>query len=117
MSGLPSLRAFGAFGLAAVLLLLLVTPLCAAEFCPMDAAERAAGCEPLGRDCCQPQGERTSSAPLQVMPLVPLALRLVLASQDAAEAALAIGRPFAEPAAPAILQGVGLYTFLAVFLI
>ena len=115
MSGLSPLRALGAVGLAGALLLLLVTPLCAAEFCPMDAAERAAGCEPLGRDCCQPQGERTASAPLQAMPPVALALPLNVA-REAAEAALA-EHPFEEPAAPAIVQGVGLYTLLAVFLI
>jgi hypothetical protein len=116
MSGFPTLRAFAALGLAGALLLLLLTPLCAAEYCPMDKETRKAGCEPLGNDCCQPQGERTAASPLQVMPPVPLASPVTLALRDAAEAALPMLRAD-EPALPAILQRVGLHTFLAVFLI
>lgn len=110
------LRAFAALGMVGALLLLLLTPLCAAEFCPMDKEAREAGCEPLGQDCCQPKGERTAASPVQLMPLVPLASPVNLAMRDAAEAALP-DVPSEEPAAPAILQGVGLHTFLAVFLI
>jgi hypothetical protein len=116
MSGHRTLRALAALGMAGALLLLLLTPLCAAEYCPMDKETREAGCEPLGQDCCQPQGERAAASPLQVVPLVPLASVFTLAMRDAAEAALP-GHPSEEPAAPAILQGIGLHAFLAVFLI
>ena len=116
MSGFRTLRAFAALGMVGALLLLLLTPLCAAEFCPMDKEAREAGCEPLGHDCCQPQGERTASSPVQVMPPVPLASPVTLSMRDAAEAALP-DLPSEEPAVSAILQGVGLYAFLAVFLI
>lgn len=116
MSGLRAPRAFAALGMVGALLLLLLTPLCAAEYCPMDKETRESGCEPLGHDCCQPQGERTAASPLQVMPLVPLASPVTLAMRDAAEAALPQFLA-EEPAPPAILQRVGLHTFLAVFLI
>ncbi|HEX9945693.1 MAG TPA: hypothetical protein VGG03_27100 [Thermoanaerobaculia bacterium] len=110
------LRTFAALGLTGVLLLLLATPLCAAEFCPMGEKARAAGCKPLGHDCCQTQGERTAPSPLQVMPPAPLPSSLGFALAAAAEPALP--EPSSEELAPpAILQGVGLYTFFAVFLI
>lgn len=116
MSGFRTLRALAALGMAGALVLLLLTPLCAAQFCPMDKETREAGCEPLGHDCCQPQGEQTAPSPLQVMPPVPLSLPLGAVMTAAAEAALS-EFPAEEPAPPAVLQGIGLYAFLAVFLI
>jgi hypothetical protein len=109
------LRAFAAFGLTGALLLLLITPLCAAEVCPMDATARRMGCKPLASDCCQTHGERTAPSPHQVMPLAPFSSPL--------GSIVAMAEPLlAEPSweelePPAILQGIGLHTLLSVFLI
>jgi len=70
-------------------------------------------CRSLGSDCCQPAGERTAHAPVQAPPPAP--------ASSLSEAAFLSPAPehcSPEPsAAPAILQGVGLHTLLAVFLI
>lgn len=116
MRDLRTFRAFAALGLAGAMLLLLTTPLCAAEFCPMGERARAAACRPLESDCCQTHGERTASSPLQVMPPAPLASPFGSAVTVVAERALPVSS-MDELAPPAILQNVGLHTFLAVFLI
>lgn len=109
------LRVFGAFGLTGAMLLLLLTPLCAAEVCPMDETARRMGCKPLASDCCQTHGERNAPSPHQVLPPT------LLASPSGSNVAMA--EPLlAEPAweelePPAVLQGIGLYTLLSVFLI
>jgi hypothetical protein len=113
MSGL---RAFVALGLAGAMLLLLTTPLCAAEVCPMGKKARMAACKPLESDCCQTHGERTVSSPLQVMPLAPLASPFGSTVTVVTDRALPVSS-LEEIAPPAILQDVGLHTFLAVFLI
>jgi hypothetical protein len=115
MSGVRTLRAFVALGLAGAMLLLLTTPLCAAEVCPMGKA-RTVACKPLESDCCQTHGERTASSSLQVMPTTPLVSPFGSAVTAAAERALPDSF-LEEIAPPAILQNVGLHTFLAVFLI
>lgn len=98
------------------MILLLTTPLCAAEFCPMDGRARMAACRPLESDCCQTHGERTASSPLQVMPPAPLTSPFGSAVTAVAERALPVSS-LEELAPPAILQHVGLHTFLSVFLI
>jgi hypothetical protein len=99
------------------LLLLLVTPLCNADSCPMgDGAERM-GCAPLERDCCQTQGNHAPASLVQVPPPAPAALPA--GSAKVAAEPLPVTESFWRELAllPAILQGVGLHTFLDVFLI
>jgi uncharacterized protein (DUF2345 family) len=110
-------RAVAVLVVASLLLAFLGTPVCFSSACPMSGAERAA-CKAMGRECCGTQGGQVSHAPV--------APALVLA---AAPAGLALAAPAAETAAfanlsrrgiaaaPAILQGVGLFTFFDVFLI
>ena len=112
MLRLASLRSPVAFATIGVLALLLRTPLCAPEVCSMDQAAMAAACSRLGSDCCHPTGQ--THAPVQVPPPAPLPS--IVSAAVAAGPAPVHGCP--EPsAAPAILQGVGLHTLLAVFLI
>lgn len=109
-------RAAAALTVAALLVSFLGLPVCFSSACPMSGAERAA-CKAMGRECCGTKGGQVSHAPV--------APSLVLA---AAPAALALAAPAAKTAAfadfsrevdaaPAILQGVGLFTLFDVFLI
>lgn len=112
------LRACAAFGLTGGLLLLLITPLCAAEVCPMDETARRMGCKPLASDCCQTHGERAAASQHQVTPLAPLS-----SPPGSAMAIMAMAEPlltvlsWQELAPTAALQGIGLHTLLSVFLI
>lgn len=110
------LRASAALTVTALLIPFLGTPVCFSSACPMSGAEREA-CKAMGRECCGTQGGQVSHAPAAPV--------LVLA---AVPAALALAAPAVEPAsfadlsgtiaaAPAILQGVGLFTLFDVFLI
>jgi hypothetical protein len=86
----------------------------------MGESARRAGCEPLGHDCCQTDGERAAPSLHQVVPpLAPLSSPLgwnVAAMAMAAESLLP-EPSWEELESPALLQGIGLYTFLSVFLI
>ena len=116
MAHLPRLRNVLAFGMIGILALLLRTPLCSPKVCSMSRAKMAA-CEALGGDCCQAGGLRAShsSVPAQVQAPPPGSASL---PAEEASASPSQERGLREPlAAPAILQGVGLYTLLAVFLI
>jgi hypothetical protein len=107
------LRSLAAIATIGALALLLHTPLCAPEVCSMGVARLSGACHPLGSDCCQTAGQRSLHAPVQVPPPAPISF---LSEANAAGPVLELGSP--EPsAAPAILQGVGLHTLLAVFLI
>lgn len=110
-------RAFPALFALAGLLLLFVTPLCGTDSCPMGAAAERMGCKPLEGDCCQTQGNPVPVSLAQVTPPAPAALPA--GSGLAAAKPLPVPEPFWRELAilPAILQGVGLYTFLDVFLI
>lgn len=110
-------RAFPALFVLAGLLLLLVTPLCGTDSCPMGAAAERMGCEPLEKDCCQPPGNHAPVSLAQVTPPAPAALPA--GSAMAAIEPLPVPESFWRELAllPAILQGVGLHTFLDVFLI
>jgi hypothetical protein len=95
------------------LLLLAGAPVCESDSCPMSGFERAR-CRAMGLDCCQAKGGAVSH-PSPVAPALDAVLApggvLAIGSRDwdaAASAALPI-------AAPAVLQGVGLFTLLAVF--
>jgi hypothetical protein len=106
------LRAVAALFLAVGLVALLGTPLCFSAACPMSAANRQA-CKAMGRECCGNRAGQLSHAPAApAPPLVSPALPS-LAPPRAVPAAFAHA-----PVAPAaILQGVGLFTLFAVFLI
>jgi hypothetical protein len=99
------------------LLLFLVTPLCGTDSCPMGAAAERMGCSPLEGDCCQTQGHQVPASLAQVPP--PTASTLPAGLGMVAAEPLQVPEPFWREIAllPAILQGVGLHTFLDVFLI
>ncbi|HKV06993.1 MAG TPA: hypothetical protein VJ725_02575 [Thermoanaerobaculia bacterium] len=111
------LRAFLTVLAIAGLLLVLVTPLCGTDSCPMGAAAERMGCSPLEEDCCKTQGHQVPASLAQVPPPAPAALPA--GSELAAAAPLPVPESFWREVAllPAILQGVGLHTFLDVFLI
>ena len=116
MAYLPGLRHFLAIATIGVLAFLLQTPLCAPKVCSMSGA-RMAACEAMGGDCCQGAGAQMpqSSAPAQAQAPPPGPVSLVAGEVSASRARV---RGFGEPfAAPAILQGIGLHTLFAVFLI
>jgi hypothetical protein len=109
------LRVSAALTVAALLIPFLGAPVCFSSACPMSGAERAA-CKAMGRECCGTQGGQVSHAPV--------APTLVLAAVPGAQA---IAAPAVETAAldgssrsvaaPAVTQGIGLFTLFAAFLI
>jgi hypothetical protein len=109
-------RAAAALAVAALLIAFLGVPVCFSSACPMSGAERAA-CKAMGRECCGTKGGQVSHAPVApALVLVAAPVALVLAAPAAATAVFAgLAREIA--AAPAILQGVGLFTLFDVFLI
>jgi hypothetical protein len=109
-------RAAAVLTVAALLVAFLGAPVCFSSACPMSGAERAA-CKAMGRECCGTKGGQVSHAPVApalVLAATPAAL--ALAAPAAATAAFA-GLSRAITAAPAILQGVGLFTLFDIFLI
>jgi len=109
------LRASAAF-LNFALLLLLRVPVCASPSCPMGGVARAA-CRTMRMDCCQGTSARAAHSTLKA-PLPDLALSPVpRAAPSAAAGAMAAGLSRRPLAAPAVLQGVGLFTLFAAFLI
>ncbi len=129
MSRLPLHRALAALGLVASLLLLARVPDCDSGTCRMPRSARSA-CREMGRDCCKSSTERlahTSAQPqlpdLALVPMKPPGAAGVAANAanaaDAADAAgfLSILHRAVPLPAPAIVQGVGLHTLFAVFLI
>lgn len=113
---LPRLRHILALAMIGILAFLLQTPLCAPKVCSMSGA-RMAACEALGGNCCQGANAQTSrsSAPAQVQAPPPGPVSLVA---EEVSASLNRERILRAPlAVAAILQGVGLHTLLAVFLI
>jgi hypothetical protein len=111
------LRASAALTVAALLLGFLGAPVCFSSACPMSGAERAA-CKAMGRECCGTQGGLIShapAAPVLVLAAVPAALALTAPEVEPAAFADRSGTTIAV--APAILQGVGLFTLFDVFLI
>jgi hypothetical protein len=106
-------RAAVALFLAVGLVALLGTPLCFSAACPMSAADRPA-CKAMGGECCGNRSGQLSHAPAApAPPLVAPALPRVVPPAAVSPAALDLG-----PAAlPAIVQGIGLFTLFAVFLI
>lgn len=89
-------------------------PVCYSTACPMSGAERAA-CKAMGRECCGTKAGQASHAPAAQTPVLaagPAVFSLV--PPAALEAFAGLSRAIALPA---ILQGVGLFTLFAVFLI
>lgn len=112
MTRLHPIRDLAVLALIGALAFLLQTPLCAPEICPMREARMSGACKPLGMDCCQTAGERTSPASIVEAPL----LAPTVVSEPILCPAPEPGSP--EPsAAPSILQGVSLHTLFGVFLI
>jgi hypothetical protein len=110
------LRASAALTIVALLITFLGTPVCYSSACPMSGAERAA-CKAMGRECCGTKGGQVShapTAPALVLAALPAALAL---AAPATETAAFADRCKEIAAAPAILQGVGLFTLFDVFLI
>src|SRR6202035_5397535 len=109
------LRASAALLIFALLLLLRV-PVCASPACPMAGMARAAA-RTRGMDCCQGTSARaahsTPQAPLPDGALAPAPH----AAPPAAAGVMAAGLSRRPLAAPAVLQGVGLFTLFAAFLI
>lgn len=99
-----------------LLVAFLSVPVCFSSACSMSGAERAA-CKAMGRECCGTKGGQAPHAPVVpalVLAAAPAALAIdVSAVETAAVADLSRG----ATAAPAILQGVGLFTLFDVFLI
>jgi hypothetical protein len=104
-----------ALALVTVLAAFAGLPVCFSSACPMSAAERAA-CKAMGRECCQTKGGQVSHSPAAPAPALATApTDLALAAPAGSEAAFS---HLAQPAAdPAIVQGIGLFTLHAVFLI
>jgi len=114
-----ALRAVFSSALAAALLVLLQAPICSSSACPMKAGGRAfcLAMGSMGRDCCQGASGRLAPAPAAA-PQPDLALAAAgLLPAPALAGAMPVPPGLDAPAAPAILQGVGLYTLFAVFLI
>jgi hypothetical protein len=91
-------------------------PVCYTAACPMSGADRAA-CRAMGRECCGTRGgqvSHTPALPASVLAAAAAAASLVVPAAAAAHAVFSSSMPLA---APAVLQGVGLFTLFAVFLI
>lgn len=96
------------------LLVLLASPLCATEACPMGEHAEQAGCDPLDGGCCQTPGSAPSVDVPQALPPA-----LAASPPEAGDSDEAVLPSFLSeaPAIPAVLQGIGLHAFLQVFLI
>lgn len=117
MAGRPGrLRALAALPLAATLVVALIVPPCVDEVCPMDRAVKAA-CRELGSDRCQTSGVRAPHSPVQVPPPDP-AIAAVASTADLPTPGLVrLVAATGPAAAPAVLQGVGLFALFAASLI
>jgi hypothetical protein len=112
-------RAVAALVAASLLLAFLGVPVCLSSACPMSGAERAA-CKAMGRECCGTKGGQVSHAPVAptlVLAAAPAGSALAAPAAVTAATAVFAGLSREIAAAPAILQGVGLFTLFDVFLI
>lgn len=114
MAGRPGLRALVALPLAAGLVVALIIPPCADEVCPKDQAAKAA-CKEQGSDCCQTCGERVPHSPVQVPSPDPAIAAVTSAAGLPAPGLVRLVAATGPAAAPAVLQGVGLFTFFSAF--
>jgi hypothetical protein len=109
-------RAFVALSLATALIAFLGLPVCFSAACPMSGAERAA-CKAMGRECCQTKSGQVSHAPVVPGPVLAAASAVLSLAAPAVPETAAFAAPSRAVAAPAVLQGIGLFTLFAVFLI
>jgi hypothetical protein len=110
-----SLSAAVALLLAVALVPFVGSPLCSSRVCPMSAADRAT-CIAMGRECCGTRGGQVSHAPAPPVTLLAPAVSAVSLSVPVSEPArIESASSLLAPAA--VLQGVGLFTLHAVFLI
>lgn len=116
MAGRTAFRALVALPLVASLVVAIFVPPCADEVCPMDRAAKAA-CEELGSDCCQPSGVRVPHSPVLVPPPDPAIAAAAPAADMPTPGLVRLVAATGPAAAPAVLQGVGLFTLFAAFLI
>ena len=110
------LRAAIALALVTALLGFLGLPVCFSAACPMSGTERSA-CKAMGRECCGTKGGQVSHAPAVPAPVLAAGLAVPSLAVPAAVTAVAFAGLSGAIAAPAVLQGVGLFTLFAVFLI
>jgi hypothetical protein len=82
----------------------------------MDRAAKAA-CKELGSDCCQNSGVRVPHSPVQAPPPDPAIAAVTSAADLPAPGLVRLVAATGPAAAPAVLQGVGLFTLFATFLI
>lgn len=82
----------------------------------MPAAERAA-CKAMGRECCKPQSSGVSHVPILSAPLAAFASTELSLSVPAAREISEDAEPAGLLLYPALLHGIGLFTFFSVFLI
>ena len=109
-------RATAALALTALLVAFLSVPVCFSAACSMSGAERAA-CKAMGRECCGTKGGQAPHAPVAPALLLAAAPASLAVTASALETAAVTALSRAATAAPAILQGVGLFTLFDVFLI
>ena len=102
------LRALAALPLAASLVVALTIPPCADEVYPKDRAVKAA-CKELGSDCCQTSGVRVPHSPVQVPPPDPAIAAVTSTADMPAPGLVRLVAATGPAAAPAVLQGVGLF--------
>ena len=110
------LRASVALVMVTAIVTFLGLPLCLSEACPMTGEQRAA-CRSMGRECCGTKGGQVSHTPELSAPVLATATELLALGPPAAPESAAVADPSRTTAAPAIVQGVGLFTLFAVFLI
>jgi hypothetical protein len=109
-------RAVAALAVAVLLVSFLSVPVCFSAACPMSGAERAA-CKAMGRECCGTKGGQAPHAPVAPALVRAAAPASLAINVSALETAAVADLSKAATAAPAILQGVGLFTLFDVFLI
>lgn len=100
--------------LVSSLLLLLGAPVCDSDSCPMSKSERVT-CRAMGLDCCQAKGGAVSHSSLHAPVLAPATAPGSAPTLGGNGQGSALASPSLPGAAPAVLQGVGLFTLLAVF--
>jgi hypothetical protein len=108
------LRGTTAVLVTGAVLLLFGFPVCSSEACPMAKMDRAR-CRAMGLDCCGAGAGRMShGSPQLASPDLAVSVTSLVA---AAVPAAAAGRDPSHlaPAAPAVIQGVGLHTLFAIF--
>jgi len=96
------------------LFVLLGAPVCQSERCPMAAGQRAA-CRAMGLDCCRDKGGAVSHGSHLAPALAPAVLPGGTQALTGPDSDVAGSRSSPPNAAPAVVQGVGLFTLFAVF--